>query len=113
MSSSDSYSESGSDSEDNQGESIALTHSTLVHKSASISSFKTQKSSSMSSLSKYKSQSSSPPIDQSPATAVSKEAPVSQPQQRHSIKFVVTNVNEKNDDNNMDEQDFTEKNLSN
>ena len=99
MSSTDSYvSDSESDSDDNQGESIALTHSTLVHKSASISSLKIQKSSSVSSLNMHLS------------ATISTEAAVShQQQQRRSIKFVVTSVNEPEEDNIMDVQDSTEK----
>jgi len=114
MSSSDSYvSDSESDSDDNQGESIALTHSTFVHKSASISSLKIQKSSSVSSLSMHKSLPSSPSNNAGHlSTTISTEAaaPVShQQQQRRSIKFVVTSVNEPEEDNIKDDQDSTGK----
>lgn len=95
LSSTDSDSDSGSDSEDNQ-EFMAPTHSTVVHKSPSTSSFNIQKSASASSFNMHRSPSTSSFNLVTAAISNDPAGPVVQGD--NSIKLVVSSVHEESED---------------
>jgi len=98
LSSSDSDSDSETDSEDNQ-EFMAPTHSTVVHKSPSNSSFNIQKSASASSFIMHKSPSTSSFNLVTAAITCDVPAPsTSSGQENNSIKLVVSSVDEEKED---------------
>jgi len=96
FSSTDSDSDSDSDSEDNQ-EFMAPTHSTVVHKSPSTSSFNIQKSASVSSFNMHRSPSTSS-FNLVTAAITTDPAGVQQGDKDNSIKLVVSSVEEESED---------------